>query len=37
MAVESLREMKTTVNEITAQKLGINIPPEVLKDAEIIK
>ena len=37
MAIESLQEMKTTVNATTAQKLGINIPQEVLQNAEIIK
>ena len=37
MPIESLKEMKTTVNTGTAAKLGLTIPAEVLKDAVIIK
>lgn len=37
MPIESLKELKTTVNAGAAAKLGITIPPEVLQGAEIIK
>ncbi len=37
MSIEALKEMKTTVNETTAKKLGIKLPEDVLKGAEIVK
>ncbi len=37
MPIESLKEMKTTVNVSVAKKLDIIIPAEVLKGADIIK
>lgn len=37
MPIQSLKEMKTTVNEQTAKKLGISIPQDVLQNAEIVK
>lgn len=37
MPIQSLKEMKTTINEQTAKKLGIAIPQDVLQNAEIIK
>jgi len=37
MPIESLQEMKTTVSETTAKKLGITISADILKGAEIIK
>ena len=37
MSIEALKEMKTTVNETTAKKLGIKLPEVVLKGAEIVK
>lgn len=37
MAIQSLKEMKITVNEKVAKKLGITIPQEILDKAEILK
>lgn len=37
MPIQALKEMKVTINEQTAKKLGITIPEDLLKDAEIIK
>jgi len=37
MPIESLKEMKTTVNITTAQKIGIKIPEAILKGAEQVK
>ncbi|MGL5206037.1 MAG: ABC transporter substrate-binding protein [Acidaminococcaceae bacterium] len=37
MPIESQKELKTTVNETTAAKLGVNIPQEILQGAEIVK
>lgn len=37
MPIQSLKEMQTTINETVAKKLGITIPEELLKGAEIVK
>jgi len=37
MPIESQKELKTTVNEDTAAKIGVTIPPEILQGAEIVK
>lgn len=37
MAIQSLKEMQVTVNETAAEKLGIQIPESLLKNAEIVK
>ncbi len=37
MPIQALKEMQMTINESVAKKLGITIPEELLKGAEIIK
>lgn len=37
MPIESQKELKTTINESTAAKIGVTIPQEILKGAEIVK
>lgn len=37
MSVQALKEMKVTVNEAQAKKIGIAIPEEILKKAEIVR
>ena len=37
MPIQSLKEMKITVNEAVAKKLGITIPQDILEKAEIVK
>lgn len=37
MPIESQKELRTTVNEDTAAKIGVTIPPEILQGAEIVK
>lgn len=37
MAIQSLKEMKITVNERVAKKLGITIPQDILDKAEVLK
>lgn len=37
MPIQSLKEMKITVNEAVAKKLGIAIPDDIAKKAEIVK
>lgn len=37
MPIQSLKEMKITVNESIAKKLGIAIPDDIAKKAEIVK
>lgn len=37
MPIQSLKEMKITVNEKVAKKLGITIPQDILDKAEILK
>lgn len=37
MPIQSLKEMQTTINETVAKKLGITIPEDLLKYAEIVK
>lgn len=37
MPIEALKETKTVINETAAQKLGIKIPEDILKTAELVK
>ncbi|MEG1412371.1 MAG: ABC transporter substrate-binding protein [Acidaminococcaceae bacterium] len=37
MPIEALQEMKTTVSEGTAAKLGIKLPQDILQGAEVVK
>ena len=37
MPIESQKELRTTVNEDTAAKIGVTIPMEILQGAEIVK
>lgn len=37
MPVQALKEMKITVNEAEAKKIGLVIPEEILKKAEVVK
>lgn len=37
MPIEAQKEMKTTISETNAKKLGVTIPADVLKGAEIVK
>lgn len=37
MPIQALKEMKVTINDQVAKKLGITIPEDILKNAEIVK